>query len=99
MARDKLYSSLTAAVTNFIEMDTVSKFNFIMSSNDYDINNICIKEVSNMLELREMLKGRHIHRGTGSWVVGHQVVFGRRFGRGPHSHWSPCGHIISYHRH
>jgi hypothetical protein len=51
-SRSKLYSKVTEIVPNFLVMSDSDKFKYILSSNDYDIMNICVIGISEMCSER-----------------------------------------------
>ena len=50
--RTKLYKNISDIVPSFLSMSKQEKFNFILSSNDYDIMEVCVKGIFELSNLR-----------------------------------------------
>ena len=54
--RTKLFSDITDIIPGFRDLSDIEKFNFIMSSNDYDVMKVCITGVNDMYSKRKLRK-------------------------------------------
>lgn len=53
--RQVFFQDLNAIVPSFLLMNDISKFKFILSSKDYDLNDMCINFVNDLFEVRNKL--------------------------------------------
>jgi hypothetical protein len=53
--RQKLFEKIISVVPSFSDLSETEKLNLIFSSNDYDINKICVKGVSDMYNYRNAI--------------------------------------------
>ena len=53
--RQKLFEQIISVVPSFSDLSETEKLNLIFSSNDYDINKICVKGVSDMYNYRNTI--------------------------------------------
>jgi hypothetical protein len=69
--RQKLFEKIISVVPSFSDLSETEKLNLIFSSNDYDINKICVKGVSDMYNYRNAIykESGQIRFSTGIFFV------------------------------
>ena len=53
--RSFFFQNLNAIVSSFLLMNDTCKFEFILSSKDYDLNDLCINFINDLFELFETI--------------------------------------------